>query len=56
MRNDKCNYKKICLYRRLVLDWSKIAVIGAGLAGSEAAWQIAQKGFKVKPYEIQQIN
>ncbi|HHU69231.1 MAG TPA: methylenetetrahydrofolate--tRNA-(uracil(54)-C(5))-methyltransferase (FADH(2)-oxidizing) TrmFO [Thermoanaerobacterales bacterium] len=30
----------------------KIAVIGAGLAGSEAAWQIAQKGFKVKLYEM----
>lgn len=29
-----------------------ISVIGAGLAGSEAAWQIAQRGIKVKLYEM----
>lgn len=29
-----------------------IIVIGAGLAGSEAAWQIAQKGCKVTLYEM----
>lgn len=29
-----------------------ISVIGAGLAGSEAAWQIAQQGIKVKLYEM----
>ena len=29
-----------------------ITVIGAGLAGSEAAYQIAQKGIKVKLYEM----
>jgi methylenetetrahydrofolate--tRNA-(uracil-5-)-methyltransferase len=29
-----------------------ITVIGAGLAGSEAAWQIAQRGFPVKLYEM----
>lgn len=29
-----------------------IIVIGGGLAGSEAAWQIAQNGFKVKLYEM----
>jgi len=31
---------------------SDITVIGAGLAGSEAAWQIAQAGIKVKLYEM----
>jgi methylenetetrahydrofolate--tRNA-(uracil-5-)-methyltransferase len=25
-----------------------ITVIGAGLAGSEAAWQLAQRGLKVR--------
>ena len=29
-----------------------IKVIGAGLAGSEAAWQIAERGIKVKLYEM----
>lgn len=29
-----------------------ITVVGAGLAGSEAAWQIAQQGLRVKLYEM----
>ncbi len=31
---------------------TEIKVIGAGLAGSEAAWQLAQRGFAVKLYEM----
>ncbi|HNK62782.1 MAG TPA: methylenetetrahydrofolate--tRNA-(uracil(54)-C(5))-methyltransferase (FADH(2)-oxidizing) TrmFO [Anaerolineales bacterium] len=31
---------------------TEIIVIGGGLAGSEAAWQIAQQGLKVKLYEM----
>lgn len=31
---------------------NKIIVIGAGLAGSEAAWQIAERGIKVELYEM----
>ncbi len=31
---------------------SEITIIGGGLAGSEAAWQIAQRGFKVRLYEM----
>lgn len=30
----------------------EIAVVGGGLAGSEAAWQIAQRGIKVRLYEM----
>jgi methylenetetrahydrofolate--tRNA-(uracil-5-)-methyltransferase len=30
----------------------EITIIGGGLAGSEAAWQVAQNGFKVKLYEM----
>lgn len=30
----------------------EITVVGGGLAGSEAAWQLAQRGFKVKLYEM----
>ncbi len=33
-----------------------IIVIGGGLAGSEAAWQIAQQGFKVRLYEMRPSN
>src|SRR5215813_15166240 len=33
-------------------DHSFITVIGGGLAGSEAAWQAAERGVKVKLYEM----
>ncbi len=33
-----------------------VTVIGAGLAGSEAAWQIAQQGVPVKLYEMRPIR
>ena len=31
---------------------TEVKVIGAGLAGSEAAWQLAQRGFSVALYEM----
>jgi methylenetetrahydrofolate--tRNA-(uracil-5-)-methyltransferase len=31
---------------------SPIKIIGGGLAGSEAAWQLAERGFKVELYEM----
>ncbi|MCK5825448.1 MAG: FAD-dependent oxidoreductase, partial [Desulfuromusa sp.] len=34
----------------------KITVIGAGLAGCEAAWQIAREGFQVKLYEMKPLQ
>lgn len=34
----------------------EVNVIGAGLAGSEAAWQIAQRGIKVNLYEMKPIK
>ena len=33
----------------------KVKVIGAGLAGCEAAWQLAQRGIPVELYEMKQI-
>jgi methylenetetrahydrofolate--tRNA-(uracil-5-)-methyltransferase len=33
-----------------------LTIIGGGLAGSEAAWQAAQSGFKVKLYEMRPTN
>ena len=35
---------------------TEIKVIGAGLAGSEAAWQLAERGFAVKLYEMKPIK
>jgi len=32
-----------------------LIVIGGGLAGSEAAWQVAQRGLKVKLYEMRPV-
>ncbi len=34
----------------------EVKVIGAGLAGSEAAWQLAQRGIQVKLYEMRPIK
>ncbi len=34
----------------------KISVVGAGFAGSEAAWQIAQRGIKVDLYEMKPLK
>jgi len=33
-----------------------LTIIGGGLAGSEAAWQVAQNGFKVRLYEMRPSN
>jgi methylenetetrahydrofolate--tRNA-(uracil-5-)-methyltransferase len=33
-----------------------ITVIGGGLAGSEAAWQLAEQGFKVNLYEMRPVR
>lgn len=33
-----------------------IAVIGGGLAGSEAAWQIANRGYRVRLYEMRPVR
>ena len=34
----------------------EVIVIGAGLAGSEAAWQLANRGIKVKLYEMRPVK
>ena len=34
----------------------KVKVIGAGLAGSEAAWQLAQRGLQVELYEMRPVK
>ena len=34
----------------------KVIVIGAGLAGSEAAWQVANSGIPVKLVEMRPIK
>lgn len=36
-------------------EQQKVIVIGAGLAGSEAAWQIASRGVPVKLYEMRPV-
>jgi methylenetetrahydrofolate--tRNA-(uracil-5-)-methyltransferase len=35
---------------------SPITVIGGGLAGSEAAWQAAERGIKVRLYEMRPVR
>src|SRR5436190_22140287 len=34
----------------------RVTVIGGGLAGSEAAWQIASRGCRVKLYEMRPVR
>lgn len=38
------------------MNESIVNVIGAGLAGSEAAWQIARRGIKVRLYEMRPVK
>jgi methylenetetrahydrofolate--tRNA-(uracil-5-)-methyltransferase len=35
---------------------NEITVVGGGLAGTEAAWQIAERGYKVKVYEMRPVR
>jgi len=35
---------------------TKIRIIGAGLAGSEAAWQCARRGLPVELYEMRPVR
>ena len=35
---------------------TKVKVIGAGLAGSEAAWQLAQRGIQVELIEMKPLK
>ncbi|OPH61922.1 methylenetetrahydrofolate--tRNA-(uracil(54)-C(5))-methyltransferase (FADH(2)-oxidizing) TrmFO [Paenibacillus ferrarius] len=37
-------------------DYPRVTVIGAGLAGSEAAWQIARQGVPVTLYEMRNVR
>lgn len=37
-------------------DYQRVTVIGAGLAGSEAAWQIASQGVPVTLYEMRPVQ
>ena len=38
------------------LDKDYVVVVGAGLAGCEAAWQLAKRGIKVKLYEMRPLK
>ncbi|PYE52209.1 methylenetetrahydrofolate--tRNA-(uracil-5-)-methyltransferase [Paenibacillus barcinonensis] len=38
-----------------MISEQQVTVIGAGLAGSEAAWQIASRGVRVKLYEMRPV-
>ncbi len=31
---------------------TKVNIVGAGLSGSEAAWQLAKRGFEVEVFEM----
>lgn len=35
---------------------ARVTVIGAGMAGTEAAWQLANRGIRVRLYEMRPIN
>lgn len=39
----------------ILTNEQKVTVIGAGLAGTEAAWQIASRGVRVKLYEMRPV-
>jgi methylenetetrahydrofolate--tRNA-(uracil-5-)-methyltransferase len=35
---------------------ARVKIIGAGLAGSEAAWQCARRGFEVELFEMRPVR
>ena len=45
--DDILVYKKIILVKEYDDMPEKVTVVGGGLAGSEAAWQLAKRGIKV---------
>ena len=38
------------------MNESKVTVVGAGLAGSEAAWQLARRGIRVRLIEMRPVK
>ena len=44
------------IWRILLMNDVIVNVIGAGLAGSEAAWQLAKRGIKVRLYEMRPVK
>ncbi|TDH75214.1 methylenetetrahydrofolate--tRNA-(uracil(54)-C(5))-methyltransferase (FADH(2)-oxidizing) TrmFO, partial [Acinetobacter baumannii] len=38
------------------MNQQTVNVIGAGLAGSEAAWQLAKRGIQVRLYEMRPVK
>ena len=42
--------------RVLRVQVNKVIVVGAGMAGSEAAWQVAQRGIPVELYEMRPVK
>ncbi|HZC46262.1 MAG TPA: methylenetetrahydrofolate--tRNA-(uracil(54)-C(5))-methyltransferase (FADH(2)-oxidizing) TrmFO, partial [Candidatus Acidoferrum sp.] len=44
------------LQRLIPMDESRVTVVGAGLAGSEAAWQLARRGVAVRLVEMRPIK
>jgi len=55
MTKQKNMVSKI-IKKRLVKKLTIVNVIGAGLAGSEAAWQIAKRGVRVRLYEMRPVK
>ncbi len=35
---------------------TRVTIVGGGLAGSEAAWQLARRGVKVDLYEMRPVR
>jgi methylenetetrahydrofolate--tRNA-(uracil-5-)-methyltransferase len=51
-----CGFREFCVDRR---DWQNnmaVTIIGGGLAGSEAAWQVATAGVPVVLYEMRPVR
>ena len=39
-----------------MLETQNVAIVGAGLAGSEAAWQLAERGHAVQLFEMRPVR
>lgn len=46
----------VCIQEVFLIGEEIVTIIGAGLAGAEAAWQVARRGVKVKLYEMRPVQ
>src|SRR5215471_17649833 len=56
MEDSQSEQRRVTTRRRRCAMTQAICIFGAGLAGSEAAWQCARRGVRVELYEMRPVR